>query len=123
METSPLSAKEALRRLDVSSSTYYRWRKRFRGEGVTGLLDRSPYRGRVWNELLGEERVKVLEVARLYPEWSPREVACHISDLGGLYGLGIVRVAVAEKGGVGQTVGEEDVSSRTGIYGEDPWAK
>jgi putative transposase len=82
VETSHLSVKEALDRLDVSSSTYYRWRKRFRGEGVTGLVDRSPYRGRVWNELLEEERVKVLEVARLYPQWSPREVACHISDLG-----------------------------------------
>jgi transposase InsO family protein len=82
VETSSLSVKESLKRLEVSCSAYYRWRKRFRGEGVTGLVDRSPYRGRVWNELLEEQRAKVLEVARLYPAWSPREVACHISDLG-----------------------------------------
>ena len=39
VETSSLPVKAALERLDVCSSTYYLWRKRFRGEGVTGLVD------------------------------------------------------------------------------------
>jgi transposase InsO family protein len=80
VETSGLPIKEALARLEVASSTYYRWRSRFREQGTGGLVDRCGYKGRVWNELLEQERVKIMEVARLYPEWSCREIACHISD-------------------------------------------
>lgn len=80
VEMSSLPTREALSRLDVSVSTYYRWRRAFRGQGAMALQDRSPYRGRVWNEVLQEERAKILELARVYPEWSPREISCHVSD-------------------------------------------
>jgi putative transposase len=80
IETLDLPVKEALSRLDVPISTYYRWRKNFRRDGMDGLRDRSPYTGVTWNELLPKEREKVLEVADLYPAWSPREVSFHISD-------------------------------------------
>ena len=80
VEGSGLKVTEALARIDISPSTYYRWRRRFRAYGGEGLHDRSPYKGRTWNELLPRERRWVLEIAMLYPAWSPREVACHISD-------------------------------------------
>ncbi len=48
-----------------------------------GLADVSPHKGRVWNQLLAEERNKVLEVAMVYPEWSPREIALHLADNAG----------------------------------------
>jgi transposase InsO family protein len=80
VETSELPAKETLARLDVPLSTYYRWRRVFRERGVIGLQDRTPYKGRVWNQLLPSERSKLLEVAMLYPEWSPREISCHVAD-------------------------------------------
>ena len=83
VESSTLSVKETLERLDVPLSTYYRWRKRFRGEGLEGLRDQSPYQGRTWNQILPEEREEILEIAMLYPEWSSREVACHLMDYGG----------------------------------------
>ena len=83
VETSALGVKETLERLDVPLSTYYRWRKRFRREGLDGLHDQSPYKGRTWNQVLPEEREKILEIAMLYPEWSSREVACHLMDHGG----------------------------------------
>jgi len=83
VESASLSVKETLERLDVPLSTYYRWRKRFRGEGLEGLRDQSPYQGRTWNQILPEEREKILEIAMLYPEWSSREVACHLMDYGG----------------------------------------
>jgi len=83
VESSPLSVKETLERLDVALSTYYRWRKRFRHEGLEGLRDQSPHKGRTWNQILPEEREKILEIAMLYPEWSSREVACHLMDHGG----------------------------------------
>jgi transposase InsO family protein len=80
VESSPFTLRETLDRLDVPTSTYYRWRKQFRQQGTGGLRDRSSFKGRVWNELLPEEREKILEVADQEPEWSPREVACHITD-------------------------------------------
>ena len=83
VETSGLPVRQALERLAVPPSTYYRWRNRFRREGTGGLVDRSPFRGRVWNQILPEERSKVVEVALLFPERSPREIAWQVSDSAG----------------------------------------
>ena len=83
VEGSGLPVRQALAHTDVPPSTYYRWRKRFRRLGREGLRDRSPYRGRVWNQILIEEREKILQLAMLYPECSPRELACHLTDHAG----------------------------------------
>ena len=83
VECSPLPTIEALARLDVPASTYYRWRRAFRRQGRMGLADVSPHKGRVWNQLLPEEREKVLEVAMICPDWSPREIALHLADNAG----------------------------------------
>ena len=80
VESSGLPISKALMHLDVPRSTYYQWKRKFRLWGLEGLQDRTPAQGRIWNALLGEEREKVLEIAHLYPEWSSREIACHISD-------------------------------------------
>ncbi len=82
---SPLPLREALARLDMAPSTYYRWRQRFHRQGFEGLRDASPHEGRgdrVWNELLEHERAEVLEVAHAHPEWSSCEISCFITDLG-----------------------------------------
>ena len=83
MEASPLEAREALARLDVPVSTYYRWRRKFRSYGFEGLKDASPYKGRVWNQLLEEEREEVLGIALQRPDWSCRQIACYLGDHGG----------------------------------------
>jgi transposase InsO family protein len=80
IEGSGLPARQALAQLGIASSTYYRWRARFRGEGSAGLVDRPAHGRSIWNRVLPEERARVYEVALLYPEWSSRELACHISD-------------------------------------------
>jgi transposase InsO family protein len=80
VEGSGLRVKEALARLDISRATYYRWRSRFRAQGFSGLRDLSSYKGHTWNQLLPAEREKIFELAMLYPEWSPREISCHIAD-------------------------------------------
>lgn len=80
VEKSDLPLGETLLRLDVPISTYYRWRNKFRRDGIDGLRDRSPYRGKTWNQILPEERDKILKVADAYPGRSPREVSFHISD-------------------------------------------
>lgn len=78
--SSGLPTKEALLRLDVPFSTYYRWKAAFGKQGIEGLRDRSPFKGQTWNQVLPQEEEKILEVAKLYPDWSPREVSCDISD-------------------------------------------
>ena len=46
VEGSPLPVTEALARLDMPASTYYRWRRAFRRQGRQGLQDASPHKGR-----------------------------------------------------------------------------
>jgi putative transposase len=80
VESSSLPVKESLARLDVPSTTYYRWKAKVARHGREGLQDRSPFNGRVWNKILPHEEKRILEVADLYPDWSSREISVHISD-------------------------------------------
>lgn len=80
VETSSLPAGEVLERLDVPPSTYYRWRRKFRTRGVDGLPDQTKRRGVAWNRLLNEERDRIAAVALQHPEWSSREISCHLAD-------------------------------------------
>ena len=83
VEGSELPKTEALAKVDVATTTYYRWRRRFHERGAEGLRDRSPYRKRTWNQILPEEGDKVMEIALHNPEWSPREISCHSADSSG----------------------------------------
>jgi putative transposase len=78
-----LPTKQALSQLTIPRSTYYRWRQAFRQRGQPGLHDKPPTPNRTWNQILPEERDKILEVALLFPDWSPRQVSCHVTDTAG----------------------------------------
>lgn len=80
VESSSLPVKESLIRLDVPSSTYYRWKAYFDRYGSEGLHNRSPFKGRTWNEILPHEEKRILEVADIYPDRFSREISVHISD-------------------------------------------
>jgi transposase InsO family protein len=67
----------------VAPSTFYRWRRKFRAQGAAGLQDKVSRCGVSWNRLLDEERAQVFEVALHHPEWSSREVSCHLADARG----------------------------------------
>ena len=81
--SSPLPVKETLERLDLPARTYYRWKRKFGGMGLAGLEDKVRRSVPRWNALLGSEREKILELALINPEWSPREISCHITDKAG----------------------------------------
>jgi len=83
VEGSGLPVKQALSQLGIRKSTYYHWRRKFRSKGRTALHDQPSGRSRAWNQVLPEERDKILEIALLQPEWSPREVSCHVTDTAG----------------------------------------
>lgn len=80
VESSSLPVKESLIRLDVPSSTYYRWKADFDRHGIEGLHNRSAFKGRTWNEVLPHEQERILEVADHHPDWFSREISLHISD-------------------------------------------
>lgn len=80
VEESGFKITEALKRLDVPRSTYYRWRSKFRKHGKEGLKDKPPLRKRNWNELLQSEREVIDRVASQNPDWSSREISHFITD-------------------------------------------
>jgi len=83
VDGSGLPISQALSKIDIPPSTFYRWKRKLRQHGLEGLQDKSSGHTRPWNTLLPEERKKVREIALLNPEWSSREVALHISDTSG----------------------------------------
>ena len=60
VEGSGLPKSQVLAQLGIASSTYYRWRVRFRREGTIGLVDRPAGKRSVWNRVLPEERAACL---------------------------------------------------------------
>jgi len=70
VEGSGVPVIDALAKLDISPSTYYRWRRRFRTGGRESLHDRKPHRERNWNQLLPEERaIEAVLLGGLYIKW------------------------------------------------------
>jgi len=49
---SELGISDVLAKYDVPRSTYYRWKRKLRNQGIKGLNDNKPYRVRIWNQLL-----------------------------------------------------------------------
>jgi len=66
--------------LGIPRSTYYKWRRAFDEDGLPGLAGTKPIARRIWNRLAEAEVKRILEVARLHPELSPRLLAVKITD-------------------------------------------
>ena len=79
---SGLPIRRALARLGFPRSTYYRWLGR-QAEGR--LQDRKGGSPVPWNKLRPEETERVLSLARVSPELSPRQLALTLTDTTGAY--------------------------------------
>jgi putative transposase len=77
---SPQPKRTTIAELGLSRSTFYRWQRRYREQGETGLVDRKPEPGAVWNRLRPAEKTSILEMALQQPDLSPRELACYVTD-------------------------------------------
>jgi len=80
IEGSDLRTSDALAKYDVPRSTYYRWKRKLRNQGIKGLADSKPYRARIWNQLLPWQIDKILEYTTFNPEYSSREISLYITD-------------------------------------------
>jgi putative transposase len=74
---SPLSVTETLRTVGIPRSTYYAWQESEKGRRQEARRDRK-----AWNRLPAEQVEKVLESAHKYTDFSPRQLACRITDDG-----------------------------------------
>jgi len=80
IEGSKLNISDALSKYDVPRSTYYRWKRKLKSQGINGLRDTKPYRQRTWNQILPWQTDKILEYAIFNPEFSSREISLNITD-------------------------------------------
>ena len=80
---SGMTAREALERLDLPRSTFYRWRKKVREKGEPGLDDRSSAPPQPWNRILPEEEAALVKMALDHPTFSSREIAFRLTDHAG----------------------------------------
>ena len=80
VEGSGLNISDAIVKFDIPRSTYYRWKRKLKSQGIKGLHDNKPYRARTWNQLLPWQVDKILEYATFYPELSSREISLYITD-------------------------------------------
>lgn len=80
VENSGFKIRDALKRLDIPKSTYYRWRAKYKRLGLDGLKDRRPTPKRQWNAITPEEKNRILELANEFPEMSSREISFYITD-------------------------------------------
>ena len=83
VESSGLSITQALKKLDMPRSTYYRWKYKLQTMGLQGLQDNKPYRPRTWNQLLPHQEDEILEAAYANPEWASRQISLYITDNAG----------------------------------------
>jgi len=80
VEMTPGRRSRLLKELQISRTTYYRWRRCYDESGLDGISRRKPVAKRIWNRLTPEEESRILEVAKLHPELSPRLLAVKITD-------------------------------------------
>jgi putative transposase len=77
VECQPGRKRQALAELGIPRSSYYRWRRRQRHQGLDA---HSGDRRRPWNRLIPDEDERILAAAREAPELSSRQLAAWITD-------------------------------------------
>jgi putative transposase len=80
VEESDQSVRRTLEELGIARSSYYEWYDLYQRHGYEGLAGRRAQPRRLWNEIPEVVREHVVEVALDYPEKSPRELACYLTD-------------------------------------------
>jgi putative transposase len=80
VENTPGRRSRLLQELQISRTTYYRWRNSYDESGLDGITKGKPVAKRIWNKLTPEEEVRILAVAKLHPELSSRLLAIKVTD-------------------------------------------
>ena len=79
VDRSELGVNKTLKQLGIHKSTFYKWYKVYLQRGSDGLYPARKTRQQ-WNSIPEEQKQLVVEIALDYPQLSPRELACRITD-------------------------------------------
>ncbi len=74
VETEGKSVKDACREMKVSTSTYYKYKKRFEQFGLEGLKNKDLRSDSEPRQFSYEERSKLLEIIKEHPEFGPKRL-------------------------------------------------
>ncbi len=80
VESSSLSVRQTLRRLDIHRSTFYNWLHRYPEHGVDGLENRKLKPTLAWNQIPQDRRDAIIDLSLDKPGLSPREIAVTYTD-------------------------------------------
>jgi putative transposase len=84
VERSELGVNRTLKQLGINKSTFYKWYNAYLNKGSAGLEPKYASRQR-WNAIPQEEKNLVVEIALEYPDLSPRELSCRLTDEKGTF--------------------------------------
>jgi serine phosphatase RsbU (regulator of sigma subunit)/anti-sigma regulatory factor (Ser/Thr protein kinase)/transposase len=79
VEVEGMSVNEACEIMKVSSSTYYKYKKRVRELGEEGLRDKTPRALEKLGRLSIEVQQKILSVAKQFPSYGPKRISYELS--------------------------------------------
>ncbi len=74
VEKDGVSVKEACRRMRVSPSTYYRYKKRWEEEGLEGLRNRVERDHIAERHISIEDRAKIMDIMQKHPEYGAKRI-------------------------------------------------
>ena len=80
IKNSSLSVKDTCELLKLSPRRYYRWKKNFQEEGISGLEDKESGPDLPYNKILPEEREAILKAADKYPDLKHRKIVPKLAD-------------------------------------------
>ncbi|MBN2202194.1 SpoIIE family protein phosphatase [bacterium] len=70
-----LSARDACRKMGVSTSTYYKYRRRWDKMGDDGLREQTPRADVEENHVAIEDKVKIHDIIKNHPDFGPKRIA------------------------------------------------
>ena len=80
INTSRLSIKDTCELLKLSPRRYYRWKKNFEDNGISGLADQDTGPNLPYNKILPEEREAILQAADKYTDLKHRKLVPKLAD-------------------------------------------
>ena len=80
VETSEIGVNRTLKEIGIHKSTFYNWYRKYLVEGFDGLAPKRRARNTYWNKIPDKIQGDVVDMALDYPEESPRNLACKMTD-------------------------------------------
>lgn len=85
VDGSELSVKATLHKLGIHKGTFYKWYDKYLQHGQEGLEPNRSLHRQIWNRIPEAEKERVVKIALDKEDYTPRELAWHITDHHGMF--------------------------------------